>query len=253
MKESAQEQSTAFCSSETAYDETYRDWKGWHRDNFAKLAESEEEYFLLELEKSKRTFIKQSKVLEIGFGSGKFLALGKKMNWNITGVELNNDLIEIAKDKGFRVLHGDELGTLENGSFDLIVAIDVLEHIPQETLLDFLRVIKSKMKEGGCFVARFPNGDSPFGLKNQNGDVTHVTALGSRKATYFANRLGLEVLFIGKQASAIKTKSYAITARRVAAALAQNIVNSLVRLIFFNGEKVEFCSQNLVLVCRKRA
>lgn len=31
------------------------------------------------------------------------------------------------------------------------------------------------------FLARFPNGDSTIGMRNQNGDITHVNAISTGK------------------------------------------------------------------------
>lgn len=65
----------------------------------------------------------------------------------------------------------------EAGKFDLIVALDVMEHIETSDLVDFMSSVRNLLKPGGMFVARVPNGSSPWGLVYQYGDITHVTVL----------------------------------------------------------------------------
>ena len=62
------------------------------------------------------------------------------------------------------VICESDLSNLKGDNYDLIVAFDVLEHIPQEDLPSFKKV-QRLLKEDGSFIARFPNCDSPFGLK----------------------------------------------------------------------------------------
>jgi 2-polyprenyl-3-methyl-5-hydroxy-6-metoxy-1,4-benzoquinol methylase len=100
------------------------------------------------------------------------------------GIEANLELVNIAEHLGYKALHSDEMYAINADQFDLIAAFDVLEHIPQSEILNFLSQVKRMLKNGGVFIARFPNGDSPFGLANQNGELTHVTAIGSEKFRY---------------------------------------------------------------------
>jgi cyclopropane fatty-acyl-phospholipid synthase-like methyltransferase len=67
-------------------------------------------------------------------------------------------LVEIAKQNGFNVLQTYNLECFAENMFDLVAAFDVLEHIPQDKLLDFLTQIKRILKNDGVFIARFPNG-----------------------------------------------------------------------------------------------
>ena len=115
------------------------------------------------------------------------------MGWDVFGVELNDNLISSAKKAGFEV-KPDDLIKFEKSEFDLIVAFDVIEHVEQSEILDFLVTYKSLLADSGKVLLRFPNGDSPLGLQLQNGDPTHKTWIGSNKIQYFAEMCGFEVV-----------------------------------------------------------
>jgi cyclopropane fatty-acyl-phospholipid synthase-like methyltransferase len=143
----------------------YIKWKSWG-ETFGQLKRGEISYFDAEISRTKSKFSKNSKVLEIGFGNGNFLQYAKINNWDIVGIEANQALVKIAGKKGFNVKHLEDISSFPNETFDLIVAFDVIEHIPQNLLPQFFLDVKKKLKDGGFLIARFPNGDSPIGQKN---------------------------------------------------------------------------------------
>jgi 2-polyprenyl-3-methyl-5-hydroxy-6-metoxy-1,4-benzoquinol methylase len=61
--------------------------------------------------------------------------------------------------------------------YDIVVALDVLEHIPRAELRKYLRRLVDLTRPGGLLVFRFPNSQSPLGLAIQHADITHETAL----------------------------------------------------------------------------
>jgi len=120
-----------------------------------------------------------STVLEIGFGSGAFLAWARAQGAIVEGTELSPTVVDAARHAGFTA-HGPDLAALlpdRAGRFDLVVAFDVLEHVEREALPMLMGQVGALLKPGGRFLARVPNGQSPLGLLHQNGDITHVSAL----------------------------------------------------------------------------
>lgn len=230
------------------YGNDYLAWKAWSDDSFATLRPSEEHYFRAELKKTRAQFPPESDVLEIGFGNGGFLAFGRKMRWRMQGTEVNANLVETASRAGFDVRHSDHLRSYADASFDLIVALDVLEHIPTEKLLEFLSDVTRMLRPGGRFLARFPNGDSPFGLVHQNGDFTHVQAIGSGKIRFLAAKLGVELIFVGSEAEPILGMAPAVSLHRLIFVPVKKLIGGLVKLIFFPAGGPAFCSANLVVV-----
>ena len=80
---------------ENEYDDGYISWKKWGDDKFGKLIAKDISDFAAEISRTKRSFSEGSRVLEVGFGNGSFLAFSKQRNWKVTGTEINKNLINI--------------------------------------------------------------------------------------------------------------------------------------------------------------
>ncbi|MGE0723008.1 MAG: class I SAM-dependent methyltransferase [Alphaproteobacteria bacterium] len=167
----------------------YREWKGW-APAAAIDAGAEADAFAGELAGIP---LAGRDVLEIGFGRGAFLAWAAGRDARVCGLERDESLVADARGAGFEAHCVDLSGLPAGRQFDLIVAIDVLEHVPIETLLDWFARMPALLRPGGCLVARFPNGQSPLGQIFQHGDLTHVTTLSPGIARQLAVVGGLEV------------------------------------------------------------
>jgi cyclopropane fatty-acyl-phospholipid synthase-like methyltransferase len=157
--------------------EGYSSLKGW--GDAPSISDELAEYYRLEMQRA--SFSAGQKVLELGFGEGTFLDWAYQQGAEVSGVELLEDVCELARRRHPRIFCGGlpELIASEaiTGPFDLIVAFDVFEHLTKEELLEYFRAFHSLLSPGGLVLARFPNGQSPFGRTYQNGDITHKTAL----------------------------------------------------------------------------
>jgi len=236
---------------DSSYGQSYLTWKMWGSE-FGKLSKFEAHYFSKEISRANRAFPKNAKVLEIGFGNGSFLRYAAERNWDVSGTELNNDLVQIANQKGFNTFNTSDLTMFKNDAFDLVIAFDVLEHISQEHLLSFILEIKRVLKNDGVLIARFPNGDSPFGLSNQNGDVTHVTAIGSGKINYFATTSNMELIFSGGETEPILGGSTLYFIRQMIVWPIKKAMNLFVNLAFFPRKNIAFFSINLIMILKAK-
>jgi SAM-dependent methyltransferase len=231
------------------YGREYLDWKKWGAD-FGNLRKTEKAYFSAELARTGRRFTDRSRVLEIGSGNGNFLSFATRENWEVCGTEANESLVELAKQNGYSVLHTKDLSNFQDSTFDLVVAFDVLEHIPQNLIPDLITEINRILKHDGYFIARYPNGDSPFGLPHQNGDVTHVTTIGSAKMRYFVASTNMQLVFLGGEAQPIVGSSARYMLHRLVMNPLKAIINFLVVNIFFPRGEIAFCSLNLTVILR---
>lgn len=170
---------------------TYRDWKGWSDGPAVKA--SDYRYFDGEM---KRARLGQARsVLEIGFGTGTFLAWGASRGVSVVGLEIIPELVKHAEGSGQEVYLWNLVtaedaagGPLAGRQFDAVVAWDVFEHLTVEEGRRFLNRVAGLLRPGGRLVLRFPNGESPFYVPVQNGDYTHKMHV---------SRLKLEHLSIG--------------------------------------------------------
>jgi 2-polyprenyl-3-methyl-5-hydroxy-6-metoxy-1,4-benzoquinol methylase len=122
--------------------------------------------------------ISNAKVLEIGFGSGKVLRWFHDNECSVEGVEIQEHLIQLAREKNFKAFRNISEC---DGPYDLIIGLDVLEHMTLDQLKDLFDHASQKLSPSGKMLFRFPNADSYAGLAAQNGDYTHITAIGQSK------------------------------------------------------------------------
>lgn len=102
------------------------------------------------------TGIKRGCLLDIGSGSGNFLARMKEIGWNVKGIELNEKAREASSSKfGVEVLPPGQISFFDSESFDCITFWHVLEHLsdPEQYLKNSMRLLKP----GGCCIVALPN------------------------------------------------------------------------------------------------
>ena len=95
----------------------------------------------------------KGKILDIGAGTGDFLAFVKQNGWQTIGVELSQKAKEIAIKKGVQFVN--EISELENQSFDIITMWHVLEHVPD--LEKQIHELKRLLKPNGTLIVAAPN------------------------------------------------------------------------------------------------
>lgn len=95
----------------------------------------------------------KGKLLDIGAGTGDFLALAKSNGWEITGIEPSAKAKSIAEKKG--VPFADSSQVLEQHSFDVITMWHVLEHVPE--LEEQIKELKRLLKPEGTIIIAVPN------------------------------------------------------------------------------------------------
>lgn len=103
-------------------------------------------------------------LLDVGCGSGAFLAMMKKRGWSVMGVDVDPAAIAVARNTHGLDVHEGNVATLlaRNMTFDVITASHVIEHIPDP--VGFLTQCRELLRPGGRIVLRTPNGHS-FGLR----------------------------------------------------------------------------------------
>lgn len=184
---------------------SYINWKNWGSSNFLRFS-SNEKYYFRKLCSHVNKITNQSNVCEIGFGNGKFLGYCLSLGCKPIAIELNSELRRRATDHGLES-YEKIVDTPNDLYFDLVVMLDVLEHIPADQTIIFLSQIVSKLNPKGQIIARFPNGDSSFGLRHQNGDFTHVNSIGLHKCEFIKKQLNLKMIHFGGNANPIYSGS----------------------------------------------
>lgn len=96
-----------------------------------------------------------ARVLELGCGSGSLTYLLRQAGFDAVGLELGPAAIELARRRfGIEVCQGPlETAELE-GSFDAVLAVDVLEHLPRP--LATLELCAARLRKGGTLLLQTP-------------------------------------------------------------------------------------------------
>ncbi|MBL4708739.1 MAG: class I SAM-dependent methyltransferase [Flavobacteriales bacterium] len=104
---------------------------------------------------------KQAKVLDFGCTNGLFIKSILEAGYkNTMGYDIATNLVEEGIEMGYDLHSGpiEDFSTNYQGNFDLIVAYDVLEHLPNpKKTLEYLNQL---LKEGGTLLYRIPYIDS---------------------------------------------------------------------------------------------
>jgi 2-polyprenyl-3-methyl-5-hydroxy-6-metoxy-1,4-benzoquinol methylase len=218
---------------------SYLEWKHWDGADFGRYSALDSRYFAAELGISRSV---KPRVLEVGFGNGTLLAWLHELGADIYGVEANQILVDratrlLGAGRAFNDLQDAAISELA-GTFDRIIALDVIEHVPLDELGPMLSRIRELLAPGGAAVFRFPNGDSPFGRVNQHGDPTHVTTLGSARIAYLAQRAGLDVEAIRAPALPIRGVGFARGFKRSLIRGTRMLIEYAVSQVYFGGRRI---------------
>jgi 2-polyprenyl-3-methyl-5-hydroxy-6-metoxy-1,4-benzoquinol methylase len=98
----------------------------------------------------------EKNLLDVGCGTGDFLSVAQNNNWQVSGIEPNQEARDIANRKTSNAVYKTEqLLAFKKDSFDVITLWHVLEHLPN--LEEQVSIFKSLLKENGTLIIAVPN------------------------------------------------------------------------------------------------
>ena len=205
--------------------------------DFHPLADEDRSNEVFAIELQRAGLSPPARILEIGFGRGHFLDWARKNGYEVSGVEIIEEFVRNARDRGHDVFTGIAQDVIDPGNqYDLIAAFDVFEHLSISELVDLLRFAKRILSKDGVILARFPNGSSPFGAHYQNGDATHNTALSGTRIGQIALVAGMRLVFAGNSARSLRAGRRHWALKRVAY-IARDTIEWAIGQVYF-GERI---------------
>ena len=137
-------------------------------------------------------------LLDVGAGTGDFLLTAKRRDWDITGVEPNQDAKIRAQEKGIDLY--PSLGMLTNSKYDVITLWHVLEHLPN--LDDQIKQLLALLNEKGILVIAVPNFKSYDAQHYKN----YWAAYDVPRHLWHFSKEAIEKLFSGHGMKVVKVK-----------------------------------------------
>ncbi|MEY3901877.1 MAG: hypothetical protein RL189_1183 [Pseudomonadota bacterium] len=137
------------------------------------------------------------KILDFGCGMGLFLNyLNQSGCRHIRGYEIDRGQAHAARKMGLHVEHNDDpLAWLKNcnETFEVIFAIDVLEHVPPEHLGQTLAAMRALLKPNGKLVATVPNANATMAGRWRYIDWTHRVSFTEHSLSHIVRLSGFSV------------------------------------------------------------
>lgn len=157
-------------------------------------------------------------ILDFGCGVGAVSLFLAKCGHKVTGVDVSDKAIKIA-NKSAKLLKIDRLKfyTLKSGKkkinnkkFDLIICIEVIEHIKED--LELLIFLTKRLKKGGIFIISTPSINAPLyrlGLaKSFDSKVGHLRRYDAIHLAGMIKKTGLEIEKILKKEGIVRNSLF---------------------------------------------
>jgi 2-polyprenyl-3-methyl-5-hydroxy-6-metoxy-1,4-benzoquinol methylase len=134
------------------------------------------------------------RVLDVGCGRGELLSALTETGIEAVGVDLDPGMVAEAKAAGLDVTEADAIAFLRDQpprSFDVVSAIQLVEHLPVRAVRELVELARSRLRPGGVLLVETPNPTALFVLGNSFVlDPSHVWPLHPSLTTFLCEQAG---------------------------------------------------------------
>jgi SAM-dependent methyltransferase len=168
----------------------------WRYTGFENRFRGSEKAVKIQLEGYLPFFKKGQKVVDLGCGRGEFLDLLKSKWIDAEGIDSNEQMVSLCKDKGLACRKGDILERLaeyEDGSIGGIFSSQVIEHLSPSYLKRLLEIAFVKLAPAAPIVLETINPTSVFALVQiYHLDISHQQPIHPQALKYLLESSGFE-------------------------------------------------------------
>jgi SAM-dependent methyltransferase len=132
-----------------------------------------------------------TRALDFGCGTGRSTRFLGKLGFNVTGVDISEDMLRIARDLDpsgdYRIVPGDDLTEFDSETFDLIVSLFTFDNVPSAAKVPIFSDLRNLLRPAGTIVsvvsspdiythewASFTTKDFPENASAGSGDVVRI-------------------------------------------------------------------------------
>jgi 2-polyprenyl-3-methyl-5-hydroxy-6-metoxy-1,4-benzoquinol methylase len=136
---------------------------------------------------------RDASILDVACGSGRLLYAFREQGYGaVAGVDLSSEQVELARQISPTVHCADALEFLaaQEQQYDLITALDFVEHLAKDEVLTFFDRCFCALRPGGRLIIQTPNGDSPFVGQIWHDDFTHESCFTPRLLSKLLQQTG---------------------------------------------------------------
>ena len=135
-----------------------------------------------------------TRILDLACGHGPLLNCAKAMGYTqLAGVDVSAEQVALAHRLGLEQVVCMDLQAYlgpRQGAFDVVFAMDVLEHLTKPELLSCMDGVAASLASGGIVVIHVPNAEGLFGMRIRYGDLTHEAAFTAVSMTQLLRATG---------------------------------------------------------------
>lgn len=212
-----------------------------------------------EIVKLINNFKARGKMLEIGCGYGFLLYEFKKSGWECLGIEPSEKAVKFGKDTLELNIHKGYLHDCQcpNNSFDLVILMDVIEHIsePQK----FLNSILNYLKNDGILVLGTGNICSLNAMIARSawsyfGSWEHISFYSPRSIRFLLSKMGLSHIKIIKRSYSGSKASNLLSLIKNIKIVMKNATKKIINFLFNKSlklQKVGLASDHMLVIANK--
>jgi SAM-dependent methyltransferase len=132
-----------------------------------------------------------TKALDFGCGTGRSTRFVRKLGFNVTGVDISEDMMRVARtldpSGDYRIVPGDNLTEFAPATFDLIVSLFTFDNVPGTAKVRIFSDLKNLLRPTGTIVsvvsspeiythewASFTTRNFPENAAARSGDVVRI-------------------------------------------------------------------------------
>ena len=125
-----------------------------------------------------------STILDAPTGTGRFLPVLRHLGYHVTGMDISRDMLQVAEDRAkssaANLVHGDcEFLPFRDNSFDYVLSLRFMGHLPPKTRIKVLQEFKRVSKKG--LVVGFPVLNPLTFLLFRLGNIRHTLRTGEKR------------------------------------------------------------------------